>query len=560
MELRELAAAASTDPRLAEAQAKAEESHVTQYLAGGPAQIERYRTADPVARAVLHAAMDARRLGWSQTLPEGFLAAAAQTYLTNLQRATLPIGWFGRALNDYLLPLCRGARGPLSRTSTAEMASFRLADYLEQHGKRTRRGERPPDGFWLAALHDDVACHDVATIAMAAYRRDRVEIAHRLGLEAAVRGDRAGLAAFAALVEEHEGRAEALPYLELAAENGDTRSQLVLGHRCEDAGNYGAASMWYSMADDGANSYALVGLASLHSRQGRHEEADELYRAALASGGAREVEFQARDLADREEHDEALHLAEESFRHGNREALTGLAWSYVGSDLPRAFAVMRRAMELGFQNAITEMVSLSTTADDPELVKRYCDLASVSRHPNALRVAGHVLSRSGDERRGAALLWRAFNSGLHWSLFDLAELRERQGRERASRKIYRRLAKVGQVFALVELAASYERAGDQATAERLAATYGRLERLGRRNAGWHRIAESRRERGDHPGAENLMESLASAGDTGALVTIAKWRMEAGDPQKAEAALYRAIDSGAIGAKELLSQWKQRHDT
>ncbi len=63
-ELRLLATAAEQDPRTpAEAQAKSEQGHVTQYLAGGPAQIERYCTADPAAQAVLHAAMDARRLG-----------------------------------------------------------------------------------------------------------------------------------------------------------------------------------------------------------------------------------------------------------------------------------------------------------------------------------------------------------------------------------------------------------------------------------------------------------------------------------------------------------------
>lgn len=547
-----LAEAAVTDARLAEALARAEEGHITQYLAGGPAQIQRYRTADPAARAVLHAAMDARRFGWGEVLPAGFLAAAAQSYLTGLQRATLPIDWFDRALKDYLLPLCQGARGPLSPAGD----DFRLADYLEQHGKRTRQGERPPDGFWAAALHDDVAGWDTAAMARAAYRRDRREIAHRLALEAAVRGDRAGLATFASMVEEDEGRDEALPYLELAAENGDTRSQLVLGHRCEDSGDYDAAKAWYSLADDGTNPQALVGLASLHARQGRHEVADKLYQTALANGGAREVEYQARDLAERDEHDEALRLAEDSFRHGNRKALTGLAWRYTGPDLPRAFAVMRRAMELGFDDAITEMVILATTANDPALVTKYCDLASKSGHPNAQRVAGHILARSGDERRGAALLWRAFNGGLHWSLFELAELRERQGRVRAARRIYRRLTSVGQIFALVNLAASYERAGDQATAEHLAATYARLDHLGLKDSGWRWVAKARYQRGDHAGAKRLLERMASAGDTHVLVTMAEWAIETGDRPAAEAAVNRAIDSGAPGAKKLLLKLRQ----
>jgi hypothetical protein len=87
-ELRLLAAAAEQDPRLAEAQAKAEQGHVTQYLAGGPAQIERYRIAAPAAQAVLHAAMDARRLGWGLVLPAAFLADAARAYLTDCSRTS----------------------------------------------------------------------------------------------------------------------------------------------------------------------------------------------------------------------------------------------------------------------------------------------------------------------------------------------------------------------------------------------------------------------------------------------------------------------------------------
>lgn len=183
-ELSLLAGMAKQDSRLAEAQARAEEGHVTQYLAGGPAQIERYLTADPAARAVLHAAMDARRLGWGPSLPAAFLVDAAQAYMTSLQRDNLPSDWFDRAVN-YLLPLCRGARGPLSRVKAESSAvvtetSYRLADYLEQYGKRSRSEFCPPDEFWLAALRDEVAGRDQALLAQAAYTRDRTDIAHQL--------------------------------------------------------------------------------------------------------------------------------------------------------------------------------------------------------------------------------------------------------------------------------------------------------------------------------------------------------------------------------------------
>jgi hypothetical protein len=349
-ELRLLAATAEQDPRLAEAQTKAEQGHITQYLAGGPAQIERYLSADPAAQSVLHAAMDARRLGWDLSLPAAFLADAAQAYLTELQQDNLPDDWFDRAV-DYLLPLCRGARGPLSRVRTGASATshanYRLVDYLEQYGKRTRSQLCPPDGFWLAALRDEVAVGDMAALAQAAYHRDRTDIARRLARAAAARGDASGVAAFAALIDRDEGREAALPYFRLAAENGDADSQVALGFWHEGGGEWDTAEAWYARADDGQNPDALVGLASLQSHRGQPEKAEQLYDQALAVGGARSVEYQARYLAAQGQHDLALYLAERSFEHGNLEALTGLAWTYISTDKSRAFAVMEHAMKLG---------------------------------------------------------------------------------------------------------------------------------------------------------------------------------------------------------------------
>jgi tetratricopeptide (TPR) repeat protein len=557
-ELRLLASAAKQDPRLVEARARAEEGHVTQYLAGGPAQIERYLTADPAAQAILHAAMDARRLGWGLSLPTAFLVDAAQAYMTELQRDNLPSDWFDRAVSRYLLPLCRGARGPLSRvrlesSATASETDYRLADYLEQYGKRIRSELRPPDAFWLAALRDEVAGRDQASLARAAYVRDRTDIAHQLARAAAASGDTSGVASFAALIEQNEDREAALPYFRLAAENGHAWSQVVIGTWHEDKGEWETAKTWYSLADDGENPQALVGLASIQSRLGQAERAEQLYEQALAVGGARTVEYQARHLAEQGEHDLALQLASRSFEHGNYEALTGLAWTYVSTDKSRAFTVMEHATRLGFQDAIAELIILSTTVKNPELTLAYCDIAEQSRHPNTLRVAGTILLRKGHERRGAALLWRAFNAGLHWALFPLGELREKQGRTRGARKIYRSLAKVGQSYALVKLAALYERIGDSAAAERLAERYERVSPPAPNNSGWYEVAEARQQRGDIIGAESILWRLVEQGDSQALVRIAESRIKVGNQSEVKDILRRAINSGAPAAKKLLAK-------
>ncbi|MGC4744778.1 hypothetical protein ACLQ28_03805 [Micromonospora sp. DT201] len=555
-ELQLLADAASQDPRLAEAQTKAEQGHITQYLAGGPAQVERYLTADPSARAVLHAAMDARRLGWGPTLPTAFLVHAAQAYLTELQQDNLPGDWFDRALG-YLLPMCRGARGPLSRVRAepraASEAGYKLVDYLEQYGKQNRSELCPPDQFWLAALCGDVASRDQAAMARAAYERDRIEAAHQLASAAAAGGNAAGVAAFAALIDRDEDREAALPYFRRAAENGDARSQVTVGVWHEDKGEWDTAEAWYARANDGKNPLALVGLASLESLRGHPEKAEQLYEQALSAGGAKAVEHQARHLATQGAHDLALSLADRSYANGNTEALTGLAWTYISTDADRAFAVMEHALKLGFRGAINELIILATTTKNRELTVAYCHLAEQLGNPDGLRVAGTILLRDGAERRGAGLLWRAFNGGVPWALFELGTLREKQGCTRKARRIYRRLAMMGETYAIVELAKSYERAGDHATAEKLAEEFERDPHPGGGDAGWEAIAEIRQERGDFRGAEALLQRLVAAGKKRALTMISDVRLGAGDTAGAIDILRRAIDSGVPSAKTSLAK-------
>ena len=53
------------DPRLAQAAAGSRDGQVIQYLAGAPELLDRYHHAPPAAQALIHAAIDARRLGMS---------------------------------------------------------------------------------------------------------------------------------------------------------------------------------------------------------------------------------------------------------------------------------------------------------------------------------------------------------------------------------------------------------------------------------------------------------------------------------------------------------------
>ena len=147
------------DPRLVLAAETARDGQVTQFLAGAPELLARYNYAPPAAKALISAAMDARRLGMGMSLPLGFLERAAPGYLTENEWDGLGDDWLEQAL-AYADAGCKGARGPLTRIrprpsragSTVPGGAYRLADYLDQHGRRARHSLIPPTEFWTAAI------------------------------------------------------------------------------------------------------------------------------------------------------------------------------------------------------------------------------------------------------------------------------------------------------------------------------------------------------------------------------------------------------------------------
>ena len=219
-ELRDLPRAAAADVRLQMAVAEARDGQVTQYLAGAPELLARYRHAPAAAKALIHAAMDARRLGHRTALPHALLAAAAAAYLTDTEWDALGEDWLEQAL-AYTAQPCKGASGPLTRirprptrpgtrdacaasTSTSTPGRrdqrpggpadpgggpvYRLADYLDQHGRRHRNSQFPPAGFW-AAVADHAFPGDQTTLGDAAHARGLYRDAAQLHKTPAARGN-----------------------------------------------------------------------------------------------------------------------------------------------------------------------------------------------------------------------------------------------------------------------------------------------------------------------------------------------------------------------------------
>ncbi|MCF3106971.1 ATP-binding protein [Streptomyces roseoverticillatus] len=137
----DIRAVSAHDPRLAEAMERAADGQITQYLAGAPALTDRYRTAPPGAAALVRAAMDLSRLGGLSRIPQGFLEAAADGYLSDCEYDALGKDWFEQALAYAVTPF-RGVRGMLSPVRTRPGASdgtarFLLADYWTRRVARS---------------------------------------------------------------------------------------------------------------------------------------------------------------------------------------------------------------------------------------------------------------------------------------------------------------------------------------------------------------------------------------------------------------------------------------
>jgi len=195
--------AQAEDVRMMIAARSAPDGEVIQFLAGAPELLARYRNAPPAAAALIHAAMDARRLGMGAGLPQAFLEAAAPGYLTDAEWDGLRENWLEQALAYAAVP-CKGARGPLTRIrprlsgrsrngqpgsmTTAAGPLYRLADYLDQHGRAHRASQMPPAEFWSAAAAH-AAPGDQAALGGAAHARGLYRDAAQLHRNAAASGN-----------------------------------------------------------------------------------------------------------------------------------------------------------------------------------------------------------------------------------------------------------------------------------------------------------------------------------------------------------------------------------
>ncbi|MEV8038563.1 hypothetical protein, partial [Streptomyces sp. NPDC086182] len=419
------------------------DGRVTQDLAGAPELLRRYEDSTPAARALLEAAMDARRLGIGLHLPQAFLTEAASDYFSDHDYDHLTGNWAAAAYRELALPV-HGKHAPLFPIATRPERSvpgspdpsaslrqsaspvLRLADYLEQHGRTSRQALCPPASFWHAAYTHLIDPADQFRLARAARARWRFRWEHHLLGRAARSGHIPALIHLAEIQRDagERERAESL-YLR-AADAGDDFAMVNLVGMWREAGNRERAE---ALALQGAgHGYALFCIAGDRERAGDWAGAEAFYLRAADAGDAHALFYLAgiREEAGDQAGAEVLYLR--AADAGDAHALVRHAEVLEkAGDQVGAEALYQRAADAGQFHALVRLVGMREEAGDPSGAEALALRNATAGHTDPLVRLVEMRATAGDPGGAEALALRNATAGHTDPLVRLVEMRATAG-------------------------------------------------------------------------------------------------------------------------------------
>ncbi|MGP3737493.1 hypothetical protein ACTWJ9_30695 (plasmid) [Streptomyces sp. GDS52] len=528
----ELARAAERDPRLAEALDQGNDA-ITQYLAGGPALLDRYAVS-PEVRALVDAAVDVARLGYQEDVTEAFLQAAGwslipETYRRR-QRTDWHTCWFREALADAAQD-CRGVPGPLTADPPGPDAphtaqrTYRLADYLRQHLSPQRALLCPPIAWWQAAANHLTSPAHLLALSDAARRRARYHMSAVLAQQALEHDSAAP--AHRPLVELHykaSHRSQAEGTAHKALETGDTRAAVELARLLRKDGLIQDAVHWQRRAADLGAEDAWADLAATLLKAG---EIDEAVSAADHLDDYRLDNF-ATVLTEAGHWDRHLPIARRLAADGKLAAL------------------LSHAYRLAENGKSDEAIALLTETDRLEA-------------PGAYEYLVDLLEDSGDTKAAEEAGRQAvIEHGYGKALRRLSRRREERGDLHGSAKALRTLGSCPGWERWL-LAASYEylEAGAVQTATQAAE---QAIAVGEHRR-WVMLAYISTRNNDNEQAQRAVTKAAATQDGETLRMLGDFHYELHETEKADVAYRRAIKLGCPDAwDDLAALWHDAGDT
>ncbi|MFE7309242.1 hypothetical protein ACFU8A_32685 [Streptomyces sp. NPDC057546] len=417
---------------------------ITQDLAGAPELLRRYEQPRQAAsRALLEAAMDARRLGMGLHLPQAFLTDAAPDYLSDHDYDQLTDDWAEQAYAE-LAEQVHGKQAPLRRTTsrpsrrpptpTTDAGTtlppppgpvLLLADYLEQHGRTTRRRLCPPASFWYAAHTHLTHPDDLNNLTKAAKDRHRLQWSHHLLQRAADHGDNSALARLAEMREKAGDQDGAEDFYQQAADHGDTNALTALAEMREKAGDQDGAETLARQAADHGDTDALARLALTREEAGDQDGAETLARQAADHG---DTDALARLALTREEagdQDGAETLARQAADHGDTDALARLALTREkAGDQDGAETLARQAADHGNSFPLIHLALTREEAGDQDGAETLARQAADHGDTDALALLVRILQVAADRDGAETLARQATDHGDSFAQVLLAEMRD----------------------------------------------------------------------------------------------------------------------------------------
>ncbi|XIG80291.1 transcriptional regulator [Streptomyces sp. SGAir0957] len=541
--------AAAGDQQLAYALQHMENRRLTQFLAGVPELVRSYATASAPERALLHAAMDARRLGAGMHLPVNFLERAAEGYLDDVDYDDLSDDWLNlslmhvtRPVHGRLAPLRRIRPRPTRQGDTAAGPTeelYRLADYLEQQGRRRRAQMCPPDSFWQAA-YDHLATEDLTSLADSARSRNRLQWAERLARKAAASGNPEALVRMAEISEAAGAREEADRLLQRAAEYGNVTAMLRLAVVRERTGRPEEAERFARRAAAGGDPRALARLAEMREELGKREEAEQFAQEAAQAGFTSALVWLAemRELAGA--HQGAERLCQWAANAGNSTAYIRLAVMREAAGARNgAQRLYQGAARVGNASALVRLSAQREAAGDRHGAERFASRAADAGQSFALVRIAEMRDATGAQAEAEELAQKAIQAGHRFAATRLAALRQARGDLEGAERLYQLALRSGIPSAVARICEIREQMGDVEEAENIAI---QAVRAGN-PSGASRLADSRECRGDREGAERLAKLAAGVGDNTALARIAEMRELAGEKEDSERLALLSLETG-----------------
>jgi tetratricopeptide (TPR) repeat protein len=263
---------------------------VTEVLAGAPELMRRYEQATEEQKAVLHAAIDARRVGIQAVLSEQLLREAARGYLSTVHPGNT---WFPPALDELTRPK-RGTAPliPVPNADYSQVLGFAVADYLLQHLTRRRRSVCLSGVTWQALAGHTHDPDDLIRLGDAARSRllyNYAESAYRCLADA---GDAYAADLLADLLAQQGRIREAIEVLRVHADAGDWNAGDRLAGLLAQQGRIREAIEVMLVRADGR--YAPVLPSGLLAHKPHADEAVEILRVHADTGN----EYAAALLAD----------------------------------------------------------------------------------------------------------------------------------------------------------------------------------------------------------------------------------------------------------------------